>query len=155
MADDSASIPFRIARTRSETGYLLDTGVLVAIASRDDSRHEEAAGCLRTVSSRGNPIFVSLATIYESHRRILHALGILRAREFLAGIFDGSTVIVEPRPTDEIHAIEWIDRLSDQRITLTDAVNMAIMTRLHLFAVMSFDNDFLVAGFLRVPPIAS
>jgi predicted nucleic acid-binding protein len=153
MADFGESIKLRIVNTRYEFGYLVDTGILLAMANPGDSRHDEATQCMATVSARGLPIFVSLPTIYETHRRILFDVGIPRAREFLGSIFDGSTLIVAPDIGDEEHAIAWIDRFSDQCLTLTDAVNMAILARMRLSAVMSFDVHFLIGGFLRVPPV--
>lgn len=155
MPQTSPSVGFRIVDTRRQAGYLLDTGVLVAISDRRDQNFESGRECLRELSERGNPIYVSLPTIYETHNRILHSLGRDRARQFLQGIFDGATLIVGPDALDEPHAIEWIDRLQALKITLTDAVNMAIMVRLDLHAVVSFDSDFVMAGFRRVPPLAS
>jgi predicted nucleic acid-binding protein len=38
-------------------------------------------------------------------------------------------------------------------LTLTDAASMAIATRMQIASVFSFDEDFLIAGFNRVPPL--
>jgi len=144
---------FQIVATRANAGYLLDTGVLFAIADRSDQHHAAALDCLKAISNMGLPIYVSIPTIHEAHRRILHGLGIARARDFLESIFDGNTNIVAPSSNDEFSAIAWIDYLQALRITLTDAVNMAIMTRLSFRALVSFDSDFLSAGLARVPPL--
>jgi predicted nucleic acid-binding protein len=150
---DSSSVEFRLGRTRLNTGYLIDTGILLAIATDRDPLHHQATECLRLISERRYPVLISLPTIYETHRRILYDVGIDRAREFLDSIFDGSITVVAGDPQDESEGIRWIDSLYGQKVTLTDAVNMAIMQRLELRAVVSFDVHFRSAGFECVPPI--
>jgi predicted nucleic acid-binding protein len=41
----------------------------------------------------------------------------------------------------------WIEQLSDQAITYTDAVSFAVMQTARCTAAMSFDRDFVTAGF--------
>jgi predicted nucleic acid-binding protein len=151
----SSTVPFRIVDSRSRRAYLFDTGVLVALEDDRDGKHEDAVRCVEEIKRLKLPLCVSLASIYETHRRLLHNNGESRARSFLDHIFDGSTTVVVPDPGDEAAAVQWLDYLRGQRITLTDAVNMAIMRRLSLFAVLSFDSDFLIAGFQRVPPMVT
>ena len=88
-------------------------------------------------------------TIHEAHRRVLHTAGSVLAREFLAAIYDGSTSIISVEPGDINVALGFIDRHADCGFTLTDATSMAVMVRLQVARVFSFDSDFLVAGFLR------
>jgi predicted nucleic acid-binding protein len=51
----------------------------------------------------------------------------------------------------------WLDRLPDQRISYTDAVSFAVMEAARCAEVLSFDHDFVLAGFAprRAPPRAS
>ena len=41
----------------------------------------------------------------------------------------------------------WLERLADQSISYTDAVSFAVMDATRCGGVMSFDHDFLLAGF--------
>jgi predicted nucleic acid-binding protein len=43
----------------------------------------------------------------------------------------------------------WLARLTDQRISYTDAVSFALMEDRKCAAVMTFDADFSTAGFAR------
>ena len=99
------------------------------------------------------PAIVTIPTVYESHRRLLHSLGASQARRFLDGVYDGTANIVSTTPNDEQDAIRLMDRHRSLDLTLTDAVNMAVMLRLQIGAVFSFDRHFLQAGFIRVPPM--
>jgi predicted nucleic acid-binding protein len=98
------------------------------------------------------PVFVSIPTIYESHRRFLFDLGHVAARHFLHQIYDGSVNIVRPSDQDELGARRLLDRYAGLNPTLTDTANMAIMTRLGIAVAFSFDRDYLNAGFIRIPP---
>jgi predicted nucleic acid-binding protein len=61
---------------------------------------------------------------------------------------------VHPRcgayPTTQEHhraAQSWLRKLRDQRISYTDAASFAVMTALQCRRVLTFDSDFVIAGF--------
>ena len=41
----------------------------------------------------------------------------------------------------------WLERFTDQRFSLTDAVSFEVMRRQRLTTAFAFDEDFEVAGF--------
>lgn len=47
------------------------------------------------------------------------------------------------------HALTWLRKLSDQRITDTDAMSFAVMARARCSVAMTFDSDFEMAGYER------
>ncbi len=145
-----AEVP--IARGLSSRAVLIDTGVFRALAHSGDSHHLATVGCLKSIAKHRLSTFVSIPTIYESHRRILFDIGRPSAERFLNHVFDGTVNLVRTTIEDEQEARRFIGRYAAFRLTLTDAVNMAVMTRLGIAAVFSFDNHFLQAGFIRIPP---
>ena len=46
----------------------------------------------------------------------------------------------------------WLVKLGDQRMTYTDAVSFAVMSALRCRTVLTFDSDFLIAGFAPWQP---
>jgi predicted nucleic acid-binding protein len=48
--------------------------------------------------------------------------------------------------------MEYVKRFSDQKLTFTDTINMAVMRRLGLRKVFSFDWHFGLLGFQVIPP---
>jgi predicted nucleic acid-binding protein len=131
---------------------LIATGALLALADPKDNNRPQAIACLNTIKDHRLPVFVSLPTIYESHRRFLYGLGQVAAAHFLQNIYDGSINIVRTVEDDEHEGIRLIERYEGLRITLTDAVNMAVMIRLGIDVSFSFDRRYLQAGFIRIPP---
>ena len=130
----------------------MDTGAFVAIADDQDGHHDQAVACLHEVAAERLPVLVSGPTVYETHRRLFD-VGLPRARQFLDSVLDGSMTLVDAIPDDVLQGLGIIDRFVDRAISLTDAVNMAIMLRLGIGQVFSFDDDFLMVGFLRAPPL--
>ena len=91
--------------------------------------------------------------VAEAHRLILFRLG-LRAAALLLDRIDGSARVSLVHASPEHHraARAWLARLSDHRITYTDAVSFAVMDAMGCREALSFDNDFLIAGFQRWEP---
>jgi len=144
-----------VPRSIYERAVLFDTGALEAIVDSKDQYHNEATACLRELRDLAYPFYVTTLTIAETHRRLLYTphLGVLPALRFLESVFDGSTNIVRPNEGDEKQAVEYIKRFDDQDLTFTDVMSMAVMKRLGLHRVFTFDWHFTLLGFRVIPPI--
>jgi len=147
----STSLP--VPRSIYERAVLFDTCALEAIADPRDQYHQDATRCLATLVQLAYPFYITIPTIVETHRRLLYKprLGILPALRFLQSAYDGSTNIIRPLEEDEIQAIEYIKRFQDQKLTFTDTISMAVMNRLGLRKVFSFDWHFTLLGFQVIP----
>jgi predicted nucleic acid-binding protein len=132
---------------------LIDTGALLAQANKKDEHHQEAVECFEKIAKLHLAMYISLPTIYETQRRFLYDLTRGTSDRFLMGVFDGKTNILRTEAADEVAAVDLISRCASFDLTLTDAVNMALMDRIGIGAAFSFDNHFLQAGFIRIPPI--
>lgn len=141
-----------IGSTIYDRAALFDSGALIALADPSDGRAMEAAECLRALVAARLPVYVTTPTIAEAHRRLLFKIGRDQARTALDAFYDGSLNIVQSTSDDEIEAIRTLRRYRSVDLTLGDALAMAAMVRLGIRTVFSFDSDFLVAGFIRVPP---
>jgi len=144
-----------VPRSIYERAVLFDTCALEAIADPRDQYHEVATQCLAQLRPLGYPFYVTTLTIAETHRRLLYKpyLGNLPALRFLEGVYDGSINIVRPLEEDELQAMEYIRRFKDQKLTLYDTVSMAVMNRLGLRKVLSFDWHFTLLGFQVIPSV--
>ena len=150
MSQSGSSLP--IGRSLYSRAVLIDTGALLGLADLRDSNRQDAITCLNKIKDYHIPLFVSLPTIYESHKTFLFNLGYIAAFRFLQNIYDGSVNIIRTVEDDEREAIRLIRRYEALRITMTDAVNMAVMIRLGIAVSFSFDRHYLQAGFIRIPP---
>jgi len=94
------------------------------------------------------PLLTTNLVIAEVHRFILFHIGIRPAAMILEHIQASPTVAVEfATASHHRAALRWLSKLSDQRISYTDAVSFAVMESTRCTAAMSFDHHFVVAGF--------
>ena len=132
---------------------LIDSGAFIAMANPVDQHYKEASACLEEIVRRRLPVVVPMPVVFESYRRILHVVGRPGALAFLDGVMGAPGNIERCGEDDDANARALIARYADRMLTLTDAASMAIATRLQIGSVFSFDEDFLIAGFNRVPPL--
>jgi predicted nucleic acid-binding protein len=145
--------PPAVPRTLYTRAILVDTGAFVALADGTDANHEPARGCIDEIALRRLPVLVPLPVVFETHNRLLHSVGRARARDFLDAVYDGSVNLIRVEAMDEERARQILRRHADVNLTLTDASSMSVMERLGIGSVFSFDADFMIAGFLCVPPL--
>lgn len=128
----------------------VDSGPWIALASARDGRHGDADRLFRDALSRRLPLVTTDLVIAESHRLLLFRAGAAVARAFLDRI-DRSPALRLEFTTAERHqrAREWLERLADQTITYADAVSFAVVEDTRCTTVLTFDDDFTVAGFQR------
>ena len=132
---------------------LLDTGPLISLYDAKDNRGERINAIMQQMQRLKYPVCITLLTIAETQRRILYDIGYKRALEFLKAINDGSVHILEIEKKDIIDAIDVIERYSDQKISCTDAVSMAVMKRIGIQKVLSYDWHFGLLNFSVLPAV--
>jgi predicted nucleic acid-binding protein len=131
---------------------MMDTGGFLTLANNHDPVYDEARRCLEQVAAHRLPVFVTVPIIHETQRRLLYDFNRRVAAIFLQRIYDGSVNIIKPNDDDDSKAREIIERHHWLDLTLTDAVNMAVMNRLGILACFSFDQHYPQVGFLNIPP---
>jgi predicted nucleic acid-binding protein len=127
---------------------LVDSGAWIALVRASDQHHAEADRMFRYAVRHRVPLVTTNLIIAEVHRFILFHMGI-RPAALLLDRIDASPLLTTEFVTGIHHAAarRWIERLSDQIITYTDAVSFAVMETARCTAAMSFDHDFVTAGF--------
>ena len=133
----------------------IDTGPLVARTYRPDPRHRESVDVFRRISDRTLPyrlLFTSNYVVDETLTRLLYEAGHPAAVQGLR-LVRGSTVLrtVHVTEDDERRADEVFLKYTDHRISYTDCTSVAVMERLGIDTVFSFDRDFETMGLSRIP----
>ena len=128
---------------------LTDTGALLALFESRDRYHARARVVAERVRSTGG-LFVSttailtelsnLLLIRHGPERTARALGVLFADPTYQWVDVGLDLAKESVRT-------WLERFSDQRFTLTDAISFEVMRRNGITHAFSFDQRFVKAGF--------
>jgi predicted nucleic acid-binding protein len=132
---------------------MLDTGPLFSLYDSSDIRAHEVRSSLRTCEERKFPLYVTHIVAAESHSLVLQRLGHGAALALLNTIYAGGINIAHLVGEDIQKALSIIDRYKDQDISFADATTMAVMSRLGIRHVLSYDHHFLVLNFIIAPPL--
>jgi len=127
---------------------LVDSGAWIALLRARDRHHEDADGSFRRALRERAELITTNLIVAEVHRFLLFHMGIRPAALFLERIDLSPQLGIEY--VSAVHhqrARQWLTRLSDQVISYTDAVSFAVMEESACTAAISFDNDFVIAGF--------
>lgn len=137
-----------MARPDRRGNVLVDSGAWIALFSARDQHHVEADQLFRRAVRERVPLLTTSLVLAEVHRLLLFRAGIHAAATALDRIEASASVrIVFPNASHHTAARAWMTRLSDQRITYTDAVSFAVMESEPCAAVLGIDRDFAIAGF--------
>jgi predicted nucleic acid-binding protein len=128
---------------------LVDTGVLYADHDRDATRHEAASDALEAVydGEFGHPYisdYVYDEAVTLTQRRTNSVDAATRLGKRLRGVGQYPTVYALEHVTVAVFqaAVTTFERYDDQALSFTDATIIALLDRLDLDRIMSFDDDF-------------
>jgi predicted nucleic acid-binding protein len=128
---------------------LVDTGVLYADHDRDATRHEAASDALEAVydGEFGHPyisdyIYDEAVTLTRRRTNSVDAATPLGER--LRGVGEYPTVYALEYVSVAVFqaAVRTFERYDDQALSFTDATTIALLDRLDIDHVLSFDDDF-------------
>jgi len=121
----------------------VDTSAFFAGVDHRDVDHERAAALL-----------TSEDRLVTTDHVLVEAWGLLQRRintdvadRFWAGLRSGRTSIAYVGPADLENAWATGEIFADQRFSLVDRTSFAVMQRLGVYRVISFDDDFAIFRF--------
>jgi predicted nucleic acid-binding protein len=124
-------------------GLYVDTGLWLALLDAADPLHPKAKSIVETYKTY--PLFSSDHVLSETVTLLRRELGpepaIGFGREFLEGKI-GQLVQVE-KP-DWLEGFKLIEKYKDQKVSAADATSVAIIRRLDVEKVASFDKHFRI-----------
>jgi predicted nucleic acid-binding protein len=123
----------------------VDSSAWYAAADRNDRSHRRAVAAL----DGGQELVTSDHVLVEAWLLLRHRLGREAADRFWAGLREGAATIESVGDVDLEAAWAIGERFPDQDFSLVDRTSFAVMLRLGLRRVATFDRDFAVFRFGR------
>lgn len=127
----------------------VDTGALLALASSRDQYHERARLTAERLKSDGTRLTGHALILGELHGHLLRRTDPATARRVVAALLNDAAFEWLDVGSDLIRRAmsAWIERFTDQRFSLTDAVTFELMRESSTSHAFAFDQDFVTAGF--------
>lgn len=121
----------------------VDTSAWFAAANRADAKNAAA----KRILTRESQCLTSTFVLAESWRLIAHRIHWSAAENFWQAIRRGACELEAIVPSDLDSAFAIGERFADQEFSLTDRTSFALMERLGISRVASFDTDFEIYRF--------
>jgi uncharacterized protein len=115
---------------------IIDTGILLALADRDDRHHRDA----RSIFALPDLKFVPEPVVVETDWMILSYLGFDAEIAFLQSLAEGSLVVETPRDSDRARAAELVAQYRDLEIGYVDAMTAALAERTRDHRIATLDR---------------
>ncbi len=130
----------------------IDTGAYLARYLAKDQYHDLAAAFWEELKTRNEGLVTSNFVLDETATLLGRRAGHVFACNRLKAIYASNVLqIWRPERDDELRAIDWFAKFSDQDVSFTDCISFALMKRAQIKHVFSFDRHFDTAGFKRLP----
>lgn len=122
------------------TAILADTGPLYAAFDTGDQYHARARAEIDYLIQQGVTVHLAHSTLSEAYSLVLYRFSPSEALDFLEQL-KKSVLLLLPQSKDYEQAFDILKRLSDQRISLFDAILYSVSKRMTL-PVWTYDHHF-------------
>lgn len=120
---------------------IADTGFVVALTNRFDTRHEE----VKIVYLQYPRILLPKAVLVEVAYLLGRDAGIQTVVAFLRGLPASRFVLIEATDPDIVRTAEILEQYADSKVDFVNAMVMAIAERLEIKTVLTLDQrDFQI-----------
>jgi len=130
----------------------IDTGAFLARYLSKDQYHGEAHAFWDSIRRKSETCVTSNFVLDETFtllgRRTGYGFAAQRAKNIYAS---ESLNILRPSLEDELKALGFFEKYSDQRLSFTDCVSFVLMKNQNIKRVFTFDQHFQIAGFQMFP----
>jgi uncharacterized protein len=128
----------------------VDTGAFYARAMRSDAHHALAVATWPKLDDLR--VYTSSLVLCETAELLLRRADAEFAVSCVSAILaEPKLTILRPSADEERTALELMLKYSDQPIGFADCISMALMKKLRIRRVFSFDRHFRAAGFTLWP----
>ena len=125
----------------------VDTAAFVALFDRRDGEHAAARRISEHLTERQSLLYTTNYVLAETHALLLKRLGIAAALDIVRALMVSSTTIIRVDADAEERALDILTRYTDKDFSYTDATSFAVMERLGIETVFTFDHHFGQYGF--------
>jgi predicted nucleic acid-binding protein len=131
---------------------MVDTSAMYAMLDASERDHAEARAIVARLARERWRLFTTNYIVAEIHALVLVRVNRAVAERALNELDASPTTIVRATEADEQRARAIIKQYQDKNFSLTDAITFAVMERLGIDRVFTFDRNFAQYGFVPLQP---
>jgi predicted nucleic acid-binding protein len=126
----------------------IDTSFWIAVSDKNEKNHSRSLSLLKEFKKNHNLLVTTNFVLDETFALVRKRQGISRVIQFRNVIakFGYQLQIERVTVTDEENVWKWFERDID-KLSYTDCTSFAVMNRLKINKVATFDEDFVKVGF--------
>lgn len=130
----------------------IDTGAFIArFVAKDQHRHQALQAWEDLVKSN-IPYITSNFILDETITLLARRTTYQFAAETARNLYDSKILrVLRPNLTEELTALDFLEKYADQEVNFTDCVSFALMRANRIQRVFAFDRHFKLAGFQVFP----
>ena len=128
---------------------LVDTSAFLALANPRDQHHDQAVRAAKRFSDEGGRFVSTVLVLGEFYSHMLYLAGPAHARRVVGDLLDDPIYSWADVGVDLLTASmsAWLERFTNQRFSLIDAVSFEVMRREGVRTAFAFDRHFRIAAF--------
>jgi predicted nucleic acid-binding protein len=123
----------------------VDTSWLIALNVETDKFYPPASSWWR--KNKGVELATTNAIVWETLGWMKHKVGLEKMKGLVERLMTGEMRIERITLFDEKAALKYFKELPGRGVSMIDCLSMAVMKRLKIKKVLTFDADFEKAGF--------
>ena len=126
----------------------IDTGAFIGKYLTQDQHHKDAQDKWQQIEKEKRRCLTSNFVLDETFTLLGRWTNAKFAAEKANIIYSSKMIeILRPEHSDELAAIELLQKFADQKISYTDCISFVLMKRMKIKQAFSFDRHFIAAGF--------
>lgn len=133
----------------------VDTGYLLALALRRDRHHRPATAHFRSIRATPVTLVTTDAVLGETFTRLRYDAGVKSVqalRDALGRVEAAGTLRVQESSADlRDQALDLVEQYDSRPLSYADAAGAVLARQVGVDAVLGFDDDFRMLGFVLEP----
>jgi predicted nucleic acid-binding protein len=127
----------------------IDTPAFIARYMANDQYHRQAMKIWESIKKKALKCFTSNFVLDEVFTFVGRRAGNNFVAERAENIYASESImILRPDEKDELNAIGYFKKYSDQKVSFTDCVSFVLMKKHRITKAFTFDKHFRLPGFL-------
>jgi len=146
------TVPLTTTKNFMLEKVFIDTSAFIALNDKSDQYFQKASKYLLSeINNLSLTFYTSNLVIAETYTRLLYKTHFRAAQQFLETIAIIDIDVLYSDNELEQSAKYFLTKYANLKISYTDAVSFAIMTKKNIPSAFSFDKHFEIAGFQLKP----